>query len=112
MLALAVLGCGPSSTSVDTASPDEVGSESTLGSGSESSESSGDSSESESESGSESESSSESESDTGEASPPRVLFIGNSYTFFNDLPGLVAALGAASLTPITSDSLTMAGARV
>lgn len=44
--------------------------------------------------------------------PPSVLLIGNSYTFANDLPGLVAALANASATPLTTDSLATAGARV
>jgi hypothetical protein len=44
--------------------------------------------------------------------PPSVLLIGNSYTFANDLPGLIAALADASPTPLTTDSLATAGARV
>lgn len=48
----------------------------------------------------------------GVEDPPAVLFVGNSYTFFNDLPGMVAAIAEASPTPLSVDSLTTAGARV
>jgi predicted small lipoprotein YifL len=50
-----------------------------------------------------------------DARPPpalHVLFLGNSYTFVNDLPGQVQALVASGATPleITVDSVTEAGA--
>jgi len=49
-----------------------------------------------------------------DAGPPvRVLFVGNSYTYFNDLPGVVRDLGGA--TPgvgIEVDSVTAGGARL
>jgi len=39
--------------------------------------------------------------------PLRVLFVGNSYTFYNDLPGLVRRLGAADEPPVPiDDSMT------
>ena len=31
----------------------------------------------------------------------RVLFVGNSYTFYNDLPGLIARMGAAAEKPFS-----------
>jgi hypothetical protein len=45
----------------------------------------------------------------------RVLFVGNSYTFYNDLPGLIARMGAAAARAgrgpvITVDSVTAGGA--
>jgi hypothetical protein len=43
---------------------------------------------------------------------PSVLMIGNSYTFANNLPGLLAAIAQASPTPLLTDSLATAGARV
>jgi hypothetical protein len=45
--------------------------------------------------------------------PLRVLFLGNSYTYVNDLPSVVRALGAA--TPgaaVVVDSVTLGGARL
>jgi len=42
--------------------------------------------------------------------PLRVLFIGNSYTFCNDLPGIVAQLAATNGYAIVCDSLTRGGA--
>ena len=51
-------------------------------------------------------------SDTSEPEGPRVLFIGNSYTFYNDLPGLFAAITAASGEPWIVDSIAIAGATV
>jgi hypothetical protein len=50
--------------------------------------------------------------DTGEPELPRVLFIGNSYTFFNDLPGLFAAMTDAAGAGWTVDSIAIAGASV
>ena len=49
--------------------------------------------------------------DAGVAAPLRVLFVGNSYTYVNDLPSVVHALGDA--TPGASvdvDSVTVGGA--
>ncbi|HSC77738.1 MAG TPA: SGNH/GDSL hydrolase family protein [Candidatus Acidoferrales bacterium] len=40
----------------------------------------------------------------------RVLFIGNSYTYFNDLPGLVERLSAAAGQPIEARGVVEAGA--
>ena len=42
----------------------------------------------------------------------RVLFIGNSYTYANDLPGMLAQIAATAGTPpsITTDSVTQGGA--
>jgi hypothetical protein len=40
----------------------------------------------------------------------RVLFVGNSYTRFNDLPAMVTRLGAARGRPITTDLAFVAGA--
>jgi len=49
--------------------------------------------------------------DGGPVVPLRVLFVGNSYTYFNDLPAVVRALGEA--TPggaVEVESVTVAGA--
>ncbi len=49
--------------------------------------------------------------ETPPAAPLRTLFVGNSYTFVNDLPAVVHALGAA--TPggaVDVDSVTEGGA--
>lgn len=71
------------------------------------------SSESESTSESESETTeSESATDTGEPEPARVLFVGNSYTFVNDLPGLFEAMATASGDPRIVDSIAIAGTSV
>lgn len=41
-----------------------------------------------------------------QTSPPiRVLFTGNSLTYFNDLPATVAALGRSAGTPIEYDTV-------
>ena len=40
----------------------------------------------------------------------KVLFIGNSYTYQNDLPNMVAQLSAASPSPVVVDSITKGGA--
>ncbi len=46
-----------------------------------------------------------------DAGPPlRVLFAGNSYTYYNDMPAVVAELGAATGAPIEVDAVTMGGA--
>jgi hypothetical protein len=99
-----LLGCaGPG------AGADELdSSESETSSGSSESESAVSTSESETES------SSESEMDTGEPEPEpeRVLFVGNSYTFANDLPGLFAAITEAGGAPWIVDSIAIAGASV
>ncbi|GEM_PF-1169000 len=42
--------------------------------------------------------------------PLRVLFIGNSYTYCNDLPGIVAQLAATNGRAIVCESLTCGGA--
>ena len=46
--------------------------------------------------------------------PIRVLFIGNSYTFVNDLPGAVKALSdaAGGQPPLVVDSVTVGGAQL
>ncbi|MCB9733789.1 MAG: hypothetical protein H6745_14410 [Deltaproteobacteria bacterium] len=51
--------------------------------------------------------------DTAPSGPRKVLFVGNSYTYYNDLPAVVAALGAA--TPgaaVEVESITDGGARL
>jgi hypothetical protein len=48
----------------------------------------------------------------GDPLAPSVLLIGNSYTYANDLPGMLAAIADASPTPLNTDSLATAGARV
>lgn len=42
------------------------------------------------------------------ATPIRVLFIGNSLTYVNDLPAMVAALGRSGGTPIEYDTVAVA----
>lgn len=42
--------------------------------------------------------------------PVSVLFIGNSYTYVNDLPGVVAAMGKAGKVKIEAQSYTEGGA--
>lgn len=51
---------------------------------------------------------------SGGTKPLRVLFIGNSYTATNDLPGTLQALVAASKTkpPIETDSVVVGGAKL
>ena len=46
------------------------------------------------------------------AAPTPMLFIGNSYTFFNDLPGMVSQIAAELPTPVAVvvNSSTMGGA--
>ncbi len=44
--------------------------------------------------------------------PPRVLFIGNSYTFVNDLPGMFESMTAAAQAPWVVASIANAGATV
>lgn len=56
----------------------------------------------------------ETDASTGDATcaPPEsldVLFIGNSYTFTYDLPGLVSMLGTASGIPIYTEAVTEGG---
>lgn len=46
------------------------------------------------------------------AEPPRVLFVGNSYTYFNDLPTVVATLSQEVGAPLKTDSLTGPGYRL
>jgi hypothetical protein len=47
----------------------------------------------------------------GQSRPLRVLFIGNSYTYFNDLPGLVASLGrgARPMRPMRTEMVALPG---
>ena len=46
-----------------------------------------------------------------DAGPPlRVLFVGNSYTYFNDMPGVVAAIGATTGAYVEVDTVTQGGA--
>lgn len=40
----------------------------------------------------------------------RVLFVGNSLTYYNDLPGMVEALGGAAGFPVAADMLASGGA--
>ena len=40
----------------------------------------------------------------------RVLFVGNSYTYFNDLPYVIASIGEASGTPIEVEMIAVGGA--
>jgi hypothetical protein len=49
---------------------------------------------------------------TGHSEPRRVLFLGNSYTFVNDLPAMVAAMGDASGDPLLVDVIAIGGATV
>jgi hypothetical protein len=42
----------------------------------------------------------------------RVLFIGNSLTYVNDVPGLVRALSEAAAVPLVVDSVTLPGASI
>jgi hypothetical protein len=44
------------------------------------------------------------------APPHRILFVGNSLTYTNDLPGMVAALAAAGGVPAAVESVTIPGA--
>lgn len=44
--------------------------------------------------------------------PLRVLFVGNSYTNYNDLPAVVRALGAANGFPIESESILLNGGQL
>merc|ERR1712054_335535 len=44
------------------------------------------------------------------ARPLSVLFIGNSYTFVNDVPGMVANISASASLPIRYDEATAGGA--
>ncbi len=39
-----------------------------------------------------------------------VLFLGNSYTFFNDLPGMTATLATKAGVPLVTNSVTRGGA--
>jgi hypothetical protein len=55
---------------------------------------------------------SEAESETGAVERGRVLFVGNSYTFSNDLPGLFAATSASVGAAQDVDSLAVAGTTV
>lgn len=51
--------------------------------------------------------------DAGEADAPRVmrvLFVGNSYTYVNDLPAIVAALAADGTMRVAAESATAGGA--
>jgi hypothetical protein len=48
----------------------------------------------------------------GHGIPMSVLFIGNSYTYTNDLPGLVGSMAAADSITLTIESLTQGGAHV
>ncbi len=50
--------------------------------------------------------------EAADAGPLRVLFIGNSYTYVFDVPGLLARIAATATTPpiITVDDVTAAGA--
>lgn len=46
-----------------------------------------------------------------DAGPPRrVLFVGNSYTYFNDMPQVVRAIGEASGAPLEPEAITVGGA--
>jgi hypothetical protein len=48
----------------------------------------------------------------GDGDALSVLFIGNSYTYTNDLPGVVASMAAADSNLVTIEALTMEGAHV
>lgn len=50
------------------------------------------------------------EADAGLTETRRVLFIGNSYTYYNDLPAVVVALGAASGVLVEAEVIAPAGA--
>ncbi len=47
-----------------------------------------------------------------EAAPPRLLFVGNSYTYTNDLPAIVAAVADARGAAVEVDDLTAANAAI
>jgi len=42
--------------------------------------------------------------------PLRILFIGNSYTYYNNLPGLVEEMARAGGRPVEAQSVTLGGA--
>ena len=42
----------------------------------------------------------------------KVLFIGNSYTFFNDMPNMLAALAAENGYSVSVDSVTKGGRKL
>ncbi|MEO8453334.1 MAG: SGNH/GDSL hydrolase family protein, partial [Gemmatimonadota bacterium] len=44
------------------------------------------------------------------SAPPKVLFIGNSYTYFNNLPAMVSALGRGDGRPIQTAMIVRGGA--
>ena len=50
------------------------------------------------------------DADAAPARELRVLFIGNSYTSYNDLPRVVTELGGASGTPVSAEGLLVDGA--
>lgn len=81
-------------------------------SGSESSESGASESDSGASESSESDASESGSSETGEAPLERVLFVGNSYTFVNDLPGMFAAMTAEAGEPRHVDTIAIGGATV
>lgn len=47
---------------------------------------------------------------SSQPAPLRVLFIGNSYTYYNDLPAMLTNMAAASPQPILADAVTEPGA--
>jgi hypothetical protein len=50
--------------------------------------------------------------DSGDGDHVRLLFIGNSYTYTNDLPGIVGSMAAADSISVTIDWLAESGAHV
>lgn len=50
--------------------------------------------------------------DPGDGDGLSVLFIGNSFTYTNDVPGIVASMAAADSIPMSVESLTQGGAYV
>lgn len=46
----------------------------------------------------------------GRSAPKRVLFVGNSYTYYSDLPAIVAAMGEQANTPLEVQMIALPGA--
>ncbi|MFV8756691.1 DUF4886 domain-containing protein [Nannocystaceae bacterium ST9] len=107
---LILLACSPS----DAGDDEVAGSETTEGEAGGETETtdSTDALETDTSSEGETETSGETETDTGEPEPSRVLFVGNSYTFVNNLPSLFEAMTDAAGQPWIVDSVAVAGATV
>jgi hypothetical protein len=104
MLSLGLAGCG----STPSTGESETGADSSDGDG-DSGDSDGDSGDGDGDGDGES---GDGDGDGEPAPPPSVLLIGNSYTAVNNLPGILSAIAQASPTPLSTDALATAGARV